>query len=105
MLVTSLITILCMSCSISCAILELFELPSHTYPHSLCNDGTHAGYYHDTDLSKLDKIHIHLNGGNLCDSDQSCLDRCDQNHDGEIDNHLCTASTKLTIERDSGLFS
>ena len=31
---------------------ELFELPSQTYPDAICNDGTRAGYYHDTDLSK-----------------------------------------------------
>ena len=31
---------------------ELFELPSQTYPDAVCNDGTRAGFYHDTDLSK-----------------------------------------------------
>ena len=31
---------------------ELFELPSQTYPDAICNDGTRAAYYHDTDLSK-----------------------------------------------------
>jgi len=102
---TCIATVLGMSSLVSCATLELFELPSHTYPDSLCNDGTHAGYYHDTDLSKLDKVHVHLNGGNLCDSDQTCLDRCDQNHDGQIDNHLCTASTKQTVQKDTGFFS
>ena len=58
--------------------LELFELPSHTYPDALCNDGTRAGYFHDTDLTKLDKVHVHLNGGNLCDGDEACVERCDQ---------------------------
>jgi len=94
-----------LSGTIDSATLELFELPSHTYPNSLCNDGTHAGYYHDTNLTKLDKIHVHLNGGNLCDSDATCLERCDPNHDGIIDNSLCTASTKPTVHQNNGLFS
>ena len=34
------------------ATFELFELPSQTYPEAVCNDGTRAGFYHDTDLSK-----------------------------------------------------
>ena len=34
------------------ATFELFELPSQTYPDAICNDGTRAGFYHDTDLSK-----------------------------------------------------
>ena len=29
-------------------------------PQPLCNDGSQAGYYHDTDYSKLAKIHVHL---------------------------------------------
>ena len=85
--------------------LELFELPSHTYPDALCNDGSRAGYFHDTDLTKLDKIHVHLNGGNLCDDDEACVERCDQDHDGVVDNHLCTAATKQTQHRNNGLFS
>merc|ERR1712141_211677 len=85
--------------------LEWFELPSHTYPDSLCNDGTHAGYYHDTNFTKLKKVHVHLNGGNLCDSDETCLARCDQNHDGVVDNHLCTASTVPAVHKNNGLFS
>ena len=34
------------------ATFELFELPIQTYPDAICNDGTRAGFYHDTDLSK-----------------------------------------------------
>ena len=85
--------------------LEWSDLPSYTYPDSLCNDGTQAGYYHDTDYTKLKKVHVHLNGGNLCDSDETCLARCDQNQDGEVDNNLCTASTKQTVYINTGLFS
>jgi len=82
------------------------ELPSQTYPLGVCNDGTHAGYYHDTDTSKQGhKVHVNLQGGNLCDSAQDCQARCDQNHDGDVDNHLCTAPTKETISMDHGMFS
>ena len=91
--------------AVSAVSLELFELPSHTYPQGVCNDGTAAGYYHDTDLSKLGKVRVHLNGGNLCDSDQTCLDCCDRDHDGEVDNHLCTADTRQTVQQDDGLFA
>ena len=50
--------------------------PSQTYPLGVCNDGTHAGYYHDTDTSKQGhKVHVNLQGGNLCDSAQDCHTR------------------------------
>ena len=39
---------------------------------------------------RLSKVHVHLEGGNLCDSDEACFDRCDQDHDGQVDNGLCT---------------
>ena len=91
--------------AVSAVSLELFAVPSHTYPQGVCNDGTAAGYYHDTDLSKLGKVRVHLNGGNLCDSDQTCLDRCDRDHDVEVDNHLCTADTRQTVQQDDGLFA
>merc|ERR1711970_1562745 len=100
-----LISFLFLVSSVSSVSLELFELPSNTYPQGICNDGTRAGYYHDTDLSKLNKVHVHLNGGNLCDSDQTCEDRCDQDHDGQVDNRLCTASTKQAMEKNHGLVS
>ena len=75
---------------------ELFQLPQNSYPHPqpYCNDGTQAGYYHDTDYSKLGKVHVHLEGGNLCDSDGDCEVRCDRDGDGQVDNRLCTASTQ-----------
>ena len=38
------------------ATFELFELPIQTYPDAICNDGTRAGFYHDTDLSKYVRI-------------------------------------------------
>ena len=36
--------------------MEHFVLSSTEYPAARCNDGTQAGYFHDTDLSKLDKV-------------------------------------------------
>ena len=55
---------------------ELFQLPVNSAPHPqpYCNDGSQAGYYHDTDYTKLGKVHVHLQGGNLCDSDQEQTD-------------------------------
>ena len=52
---------------------ELFQLPENAQPHPqpVCNDGSQAGFYHDTDYSKLGRVHVHLQGGNLCDSDQA----------------------------------
>ena len=102
---TNIFDLLLFVSSTTAVTFELFELPSHTYPQALCNDGTEAGYYHDTDLSKLDKVHVHLQGGNLCDSDVDCLARCDRNHDGEVDNSLCTASSRQTIDVNGGLFA
>ena len=79
--------------------LELFELPEHSYPHPqpYCNDGTQAVYYHDTDFSKLGKIHVHLNGGSLCDSDEACIQRCDKDGDGIVDNRVCLHSCYIQI--------
>ena len=77
-----------MSLSLAKAVtLELFELPEHSYPNPepYCNDGTQAGYYHDTDLSKLSKIHVHLQGGAMCESDEDCVKRCDKDGDGVVD--------------------
>ena len=59
--------------SVQATTFELFELPASASPHPYCNDGSQAGYYHDTDYSKLGKVHVHLQGGNLCDSDSACL--------------------------------
>ena len=75
---------------------ELFQLPETSWPHPqpYCNDGSQAGYYHDTDYTKLGRVHLHLEGGNLCDSDQDCLARCDGDGDGEVEGRLCTASTQ-----------
>ena len=28
------------------------------------------------------KVHVMLRGGNLCDSQETCLDRCDKDHNG-----------------------
>ena len=39
---------------------------------------------------RLSKVHVHLEGGNLCDSDPTCAERCDQDGDGQVDNSLCT---------------
>ena len=99
------INLLFMVYYVSAVTLELFELPGHTYPQAVCNDGTVAVYYHDTDYSKLGKIHVDLEGGNLCDSDETCLARCDRDNDGEVDNHYCTASTGQSIQMNKGLFS
>ena len=44
----------------------------------------------DLFVFRLSKVHVHLEGGNLCDSDEACVDRCDQDHDGQVDNGLCT---------------
>ena len=62
-----------------------------------------------------------LNGGAFCDSKDSCLDRCDPNHDGvsplflpkeikkelsqEVDNHLCTADNRPSIHSNYSFFS
>ena len=75
---------------------ELFQLPENAQPHPqpVCNDGSQAGFYHDTDYSKLGKVHVHLEGGNLCENDEVCQERCDRDGDGQVDNRLCTASTK-----------
>ena len=64
-----------------------------------------AGYYHDTDYTKLGRVHVHLEGGNLCDSDQDCLARCDKDGDGEVEGRLCTASTQQMLVREGGLYS
>ena len=88
MLLNINIILISMSLSPSWAVrLELFELPEHSYPHPqpYCNDGTQAGYYHDTDFSKLGKIHVHLQGGAMCESDDACVHRCDTDGDGVVD--------------------
>ena len=86
---------------------ELFQLPETSWPHPqpYCNDGSQAGYYHDTDYTKLGRVHVHLEGGNLCDSDQDCLARCDADGDGEVEGRLCTASTQQVMVREGGLYS
>merc|ERR550539_1679288 len=86
---------------------ELFQLPVNSQPHPqpYCNDGSQAGYYHDTDYTKLGRVHVHLEGGNLCDSDQDCLARCDADGDGEVEGRLCTASTQQVLVREGGLYS
>jgi len=82
------------------------ELPEAEYPGGVCNDGTRAGYFHDTDVSKQGKkVHVGLNGGALCDSKEACLDRCDRDHDGEVDNHLCTADNRTSINTNNIFFS
>ena len=64
---------------VEATVFELFQLPQNSHPHPqvilypvtmdntisgqpqpLCNDGSQAGYYHDTDYSKLAKIHVQL---------------------------------------------
>ena len=84
------------SVSVQSTTFELFQLPESSNPHPqpYCNDGSQAGYYHDTDYTKLGKVHVHLQGGNLCDSDGACEVRCDRDGDGQVDNSLCTASTQ-----------
>ena len=52
LLVTSVILVSGLLAVASGVNFELFELPSQTYPDAICNDGTRAGFYHDTDLSK-----------------------------------------------------
>ena len=41
-------------------------------------------------VHRLSKVHVYLEGGRLCDSDEACLARCDQDNDGQVDNGLCT---------------
>ena len=36
-----------------------------------------------------------LQGGNLCDSDESCLYRCDEDGDGIVDGGLCKEPSML----------
>jgi len=88
------------------ATLQRIDLPELEYPGGVCNDGTRAGYFHDTNVTKQGKkVHVMLRGGNLCDSQETCLDRCDSDHNGEIDNRLCTADTRESLQADSGFFS
>ena len=86
---------------------ELFQLPVNAEPHPqpYCNDGSQAGYYHDTDYTKLGRVHVHLEGGALCDNDQDCLTRCDADGDGEVEGRLCTASTQQVLVKEGGLYS
>ena len=53
--------------SVEATVFELFQLPEavHPHPQPYCNDGSQAGYYHDTDYSKLARVHVHLQVG--CD--------------------------------------
>ena len=91
--------------SVQATTFELFELPASASPHPYCNDGTQAGYYHDTDYSKLGKVHVHLQGGNLCENDEVCQARCDRDGDGVVDNRLCTASSRQVMVKEGGLYS
>ena len=52
---------------VEATVFELFQLPEavHPHPQPYCNDGSQAGYYHDTDYSKLARVHVHLQVG--CD--------------------------------------
>jgi hypothetical protein len=66
-------------------------------------------------------VHVHLDGGNLCDSAADCSQRCDRDGDGVrigtnpnfignryiqvVDNHLCTADTRQQVHKDTGLFA
>merc|ERR1712236_96430 len=61
------------------------DLPPDTYPLAICNDGTHANYYHQP-TEPHGKYHINLQGGGKCDSIASCHDRCNKTD-------LCTAQT------------
>ena len=51
------------------------------------------------------QVHVHLLGGNLCDSDSTCQERCDGDGDGVVDNRLCTADTRQTVDNQHGFFS
>ena len=50
---------------VEATVFELFQLPEavHPHPQPYCNDGSQAGYYHDTDYSKLARVHVHLQVG------------------------------------------
>ena len=120
----SLALLLAAGLRVEATVFELFQLPEavHPHPQPYCNDGSQAGYYHDTDYSKLARVHVHLQvgcdwltlwsrdsmltsdwatpnlqGGNLCDSDESCLYRCDEDGDGVVDGGLCKEPSLLQI--------
>ena len=66
-LVLLLALLLAAGLRVEATVFELFQLPEavHPHPQPYCNDGSQAGYYHDTDYSKLARVHVHLQVG--CD--------------------------------------
>ena len=61
----SLALLLAAGLRVEATVFELFQLPEavHPHPQPYCNDGSQAGYYHDTDYSKLARVHVHLQVG------------------------------------------
>ena len=68
---------------------------------SLCNDGSKAVVYFDTDIDfeDADGVIINLEGGGECNYVEECHQRCDNG------NRLCKARTQPTLQMKNGIWS